>query len=234
MPTKARKFPTNVKISDRFLKVSFYLFILFSHIMLKSRLFSLSLPSIIAISSVLGMGGLESVSAQIVAQETLPEGTEVPDDDPSDPNNLRPLTQGDSLLSLQGGEKLMGEATEAINQENYDLAVNKLQQARKVFNQLSNFHLQLANSFSGIDTNVYDAQRASALKTGEMRDTATYQLALVHRAKDQPELAVPLLVQIIRSQNPTTDLGKKSYQQLYELGFVDVPFADEAQAATSN
>ncbi|WP_107667410.1 hypothetical protein [Cyanothece sp. BG0011] len=202
--------------------------------MLKSRLFSLSLPSIIAISSVLGMGALSSVSAQIVAQEGMPEATEVPDDDPSDPNNLRPLTQGDSLLSLQGGEKLMNEATEAINQENYDLAVNKLQQARKVFNQLSNFHLQLANSFSGINTEVYDAQRASALKTGEMRDTATYQLALVHRAQDQPELAVPLLVQIIRSQNPTTDLGKKSYQQLYELGFVDVPFADEAQAATSN
>ena len=67
-----------------------------------------------------------------------------------------------------------------------------------------------------------------------MRDAATYQLALVHRAQDQPELAVPLLVQIIRSQNPTTDLGKKSYQQLYELGFVDVPFADEAQATSSN
>ncbi len=202
--------------------------------MLKSRLLSLSLPSMITVSSVLGMGALASVSAQIVAQEGMPEATEVPDDDPSDPNNLRPLTQGDSLLSLQGGEKLMSEATEAINQENYDLAVNKLQQARKVFNQLSNFHLQLANSFSGINTEVYDAQRSSALKTGEMRDTATYQLALVHRAQDQPELAVPLLVQIIRSQNPTTDLGKKSYQQLYELGFVDVPFADEAQAATSN
>ena len=128
----------------------------------------------------------------------------------------------------------MNDDSEAINEENYDLAVSKLQQARKVFNQLSNFHLQLANSFSGIDTKVYDAQRDSALKTGQMRDSATYQLALVHRAQDQPELAVPLLIQIIRSQNPTTDLGKKSYQQLYELGFVDVPFADEAQAATSN
>ncbi|ACB51074.1 unknown [Crocosphaera subtropica ATCC 51142] len=227
-------FPTNVKISHRFLKVSFYLFVLFSHTMLKSCLFSLSLPSIVAVSSILGIGISGSVSAQIVAQETPSDATEVPSDDPSDPNNLRPLTQADSLLSLQGGEKLMNEATEAINQENYDLAVSKLQQARKVFNQLSNFHLQLANSFSGIDTNVYDAQRASALETGQMRDSATYQLALVHRAQDQPELAVPLLVQIIRSQNPTTDLGKKSYQQLYELGFVDVPFADEAQAATSN
>ena len=201
--------------------------------MLKSHLFSLSLPSMVAISCLLGFTASESVSAQIIAQEGMPGATEVPSDDPSDPSNLRPLTQADSLLSLQGGENLMNEATEAINQENYDLAVTKLQQARKVFNQLSNFYLQLANSFSGIDTNVYDSQRESALKTGQMRDTATYQLALVHRAQDQPELAVPLLVQIIRSQNPTTDLGKKSYQQLYELGFVDVPFGEEAQATSS-
>jgi sorbitol-specific phosphotransferase system component IIA len=57
-----------------------------------------------------------------------------------------------------------------------------------------------------------------------MRDTATYQLALLHRAKNQPELAVPLLIQIIRSQAPTRDLGKKAYQQLLELGFVTDPF----------
>ncbi len=206
--------------------------------MLKLHFLSLSLPSMIAVSCILGMTTSDAAYGQILSQTTPSEQTidETEDnaDDPSDPNNLRPLTQADSLLSLQGGEKLMSDASEAINQENYDLAVGKLQQARKVFNQLSNFHLQLANSFSGIDTKVYDAQRDSALKTGQMRDSATYQLALVHRAQDQPELAVPLLIQIIRSQNPTTDLGKKSYQQLYELGFVDVPFADEAQAATSN
>ena len=166
------------------------------------------------------------MSQLTLSQQTI-ENQENNPDDISDFNNFRPLTQDNSLLSLQGGEKLMNEASSAINKENYDLAVAKLRQARKVFNQLSNFHLQLANSFSGIDTQVYDAQRNSALKTGQMRDSATYQLALVHRAQDQPELAVPLLVQIIRSQNPTTDLGKKSYQQLYELGFVSVPFNNQ-------
>jgi hypothetical protein len=65
-----------------------------------------------------------------------------------------------------------------------------------------------------------------------VRDDATYKLALVHRAKNQPELAVPLLIQIIRSQNPTTELGRKSYQQLYELGFTDVPFAPAAPSTT--
>jgi hypothetical protein len=119
----------------------------------------------------------------------------------------------------------MSEASEAINAENYDLAVTKLQQARQVFNQLTNFYLQLNGSFAGIDNRIAEAQKVNAAQTGQLRDEATYQLALVHRAQNQPELAVPLLIQIIRSQNVTSELGKKSYQQLYEIGFVDTPFS---------
>ncbi|MFP4007969.1 MAG: hypothetical protein ACLFV6_08215, partial [Spirulinaceae cyanobacterium] len=92
------------------------------------------------------------------------------------------------------------------------------------FNQLSNFYAQLSDSFSGIDSALSEEQRNIALESTEMRDNSTYQLALVHRAQNQPELAVPLLIQIVRSQNLTTELGKKAYQQLFELGFVDSPY----------
>jgi hypothetical protein len=154
----------------------------------------------------------------------LPQGASETQPDLTDPNNLRPLTQEGSLLSLQGGQRLMTEATSAVNAQNYTLAAKKLQDARQVFNQLSLFYQQLSSSFSGIDNRVFEAQRKKALDTAEMRDEATYQLALVHRALNQPELAVPLLVQLVRSQNPTRDLGKKAYQQLFELGFVDAPY----------
>ncbi|NET40686.1 hypothetical protein [Okeania sp. SIO2B3] len=143
---------------------------------------------------------------------------------PTQPENVRPLNEQNSLLSLQGGQRLMTEADNAIASENYDLASQKLQEARQIFNQLSNFYSQLAASFSGIDNRLADDQRTKALDTAQMRDQATYQLALVHRAQNQPELAVPLLVQIISSQQPTRDLGKKAYQQLLELGFVDIPY----------
>ncbi len=139
-------------------------------------------------------------------------------------NVATPVNQTETLLSLQSGKNLMNDAKEAINGERYDLAATKLQQARRIFNQLSNFYLQLANSFSGIDNRIAESQKEGALKTAALRDEATYQLALVHRAQNKAELAVPLLIQIIRSQNPTSELGKKSYQQLYEIGFVDAPF----------
>ncbi|MBD2180858.1 hypothetical protein [Aerosakkonema funiforme] len=152
----------------------------------------------------------------------------------TDTNELRPLTQDNSLLSLQGGQRLMSEAGSAVSTQNYALAIKKLQEARQVFNQLSNFYQDLAASFSGIDNRISDGQRRKAVETAQMRDEATYQLALVHRAQNQPELAVPLLVQIIRSQNPTRDLGKKAYQQLLELGFVDSPYPRANTSSSSS
>ena len=131
-----------------------------------------------------------------------------------------------SILSLEGGKNLLQEADAAIDAQQFDVAADKLQKARQVFNQLSNFYLQLFNSFSGLDNRVAESQRKKALETGQLRDQATYQLALVHRAQNKPELSVPLLIQIISSQSPTSGLGKKAYQQLNEIGFVDEPFTE--------
>ncbi len=118
----------------------------------------------------------------------------------------------------------MDEAAAAVNSQNYAVAARKLLEARTVMNQLSNFYQSLNSSFLGIDTAAADSNRRRALEAAQLRDQATFQLALVYRANNQPELAVPLLVEIIRSQNPTRELGQKAYQQLLELGFVDVPF----------
>ncbi|MBD2000718.1 hypothetical protein H6F88_12425 [Oculatella sp. FACHB-28] len=169
--------------------------------------------------------------------DAIEEGV-TPESDPSSPDDLeelRPLSQDGSLLSIAGGQRLMTEANDAIASQDYALATRKLQEARQVFNQLSNFYQELAASFSGIDNRIADSQRTQALETAQMRDQATYQLALVHRAQNQPELAVPLLVQIIRSQQPTRELGQRAYRQLFELGFVDSPYprnSDEPTSAT--
>ncbi len=144
---------------------------------------------------------------------------------PDEPADYRPLTQDSSVLSIQGGIRLMTEANQAVSSQNYPLAQTKLQDARQVFNQLSNFYQELATTFVGINSQVSESQRDRAIQTAQMRDEATFQLALIHRAKNEPELSVPLLIQVIRSQNPTSDLGQQAYQQLFELGFVEVPYS---------
>lgn len=129
-----------------------------------------------------------------------------------------------SVYTIEAGKRLMDEAAAAVSGQNYAVAARKLLEARTVMNQLSNFYQSLNSSFLGIDSAAADSNRRRALEAAQLRDQATFQLALVYRANNQPELAVPLLVEIIRSQNPTRELGQKAYQQLLELGFVDVPF----------
>jgi hypothetical protein len=198
---------------------------------------------LLALASWITAAGIKPIAA--IAQtptpaELAPEGLDdldaVEDDldgTGTESQDLRPLSQTGSILSAQGGQRLMEEASAAVSAQNYDLAIRRLQEARQVFNQLSNFYQELAASFSGIDNRIAEEQRSQAVETAQMRDQATYQLALVHRAQNKPELAVPLLVQIIRSQNPTRDLGRRAYQQLFELGFVDSPYPRSGNEPTS-
>lgn len=188
-----------------------------------------------------GLTSLTIVIASLLFQPVATQAQQLPAGsnqaqpiDPNDPNVVRPLNQDSSILSLSGGQRLMTEADQAVSAQNYTLAIKKLQDARQVFNQLSNFYQELAGSFSAIDNRIADSQRKKALETAQMRDQATYQLALVHRAQNQPELAVPLLIQIVKSQQPTRDLGKKAYQQLFELGFVDSPYPRASDQSSSS
>ncbi|GAB4342372.1 MAG: hypothetical protein Fur0042_04570 [Cyanophyceae cyanobacterium] len=137
-----------------------------------------------------------------------------------EPSAVRPVRQTVVAFSLAGGQRLLAEASDAIDRQNYDLAAERLQQARRIFNLLSNSYQDLS-SVPGFNSPRSETLRRNALEAAQLRDQSTYQLALVHRAQDQPDLAVPLLVQIVRSQGPTRDLGSKAVQQLVELGFLE-------------
>ena len=50
------------------------------------------------------------------------------------------------------------------------------------------------------------------------------RLAAVYKSKNQPEVAVPLLVEIIRLMSPTSLEGKEAYKNLIQLGFVETPY----------
>jgi len=179
---------------------------------------SFAWPAMVAYSLVLP----KTVQAQTPAPGGAPQ-TQAP------VNTLSPSAPAGSLFSLKGSQQLMAEAESAISAQNYTLAIKKLQEARQVSNQLSNSYQELSASFLGVDNEASSRLRGKALETAQMRDQATYQLALLYRAQNQPQQAIPLLVQIIRSQQPTRELGQKAYRQLLELGFVDVPYPNPKQ-----
>ena len=50
------------------------------------------------------------------------------------------------------------------------------------------------------------------------------RLAALFRRQNQPEVAVPLLVEVVRTMTPANESGRRAYQQLIELGFVTTPY----------
>jgi hypothetical protein len=187
--------------------------------------FQATVLSIISSVALLPLGAIAQNTSTQKPVQSQPSTSQAQPVEPTKPNSLE-----NSVFSISGGQRLMSESMTAISQQNYDQAVTKLQDARQVFNQLSNFYQELTTSFSGIDNRISDSHRRKALQSAQLRDEATYQLAVVYRAKNQPELAVPLLIQLIRSQAPTRDLGQQAYQQLFELGFVDAQFVRPSAA----
>lgn len=178
------------------------------------------------------------VFAQPTQEEEAPNGTmEAPEAETPDSNleesdetlkeEIPEDLRSDNFLSLSTGERLMNQASEAIDEEDYETAKERLQTARRLSNQLSNFYQQLGSSFQGISPRLSEEQRQKAVQAARMRDRATYQLGLVHRSQQENALAIPLFIQVIRSQNPTSELGSQAYEQLYDLGFVDTPLQEQ-------
>ena len=53
---------------------------------------------------------------------------------------------------------------------------------------------------------------------------ANLRLASLFRKKNQPEVAVPLLIEVVRTLTPAKPDGQKAYQELVELGFANTPY----------
>ena len=185
-----------------------------------------SLPGMIArfIFASCFATGLTLTALNLTVPRAVAQGVE------TDVSNLRSLARDSSILNIQTGQKLAKEGTDAYNAGNYAVAVQKLQEARQVFNQLSNFHQELVGSFAGLDSRIAASARTSALKSAQARDESTYDLARAHRAQKQADLAVPLLIQVLKSQQPGRPMGQKAYAELLAIGFTDMPFPSPKEA----
>lgn len=182
-----------------------------------------------ALSSALGLMIAPSAQAQMPdAQAPDVEIIDVPAADDQPPAEAsgatRTVQQSNSAIGIASGQALMNEAESAISAQNYTVASEKLIAARTALNDVSTYYQNLSGVFVGVDSRVTSDLRSLALEAAQVRDQASYQLAVVYRAQSRPELAVPLLVEVVQSQQPTRELGKKAYQQLFELGFVGVAY----------
>ena len=97
-------------------------------------------------------------------------------------------------------------------------------QARLGAQNLARFYRNLSGAFRGLDARIPREMDDKGRQTLDLLADANMRLAALFRRQGQPEVAVPLLVEVVSSMTPTTEVGRRAYQQLLEIGFVTTPY----------
>ena len=153
---------------------------------------------------------------------TLSAGTVIAENDPS--SKYKVLSIENSSLSISSINSFLDNAEASIKKGNMDQAVNNLEKAKNVSSLLINYYTDLNSSFQGIDALIPRELSKKNKNVINLLAKANILLATIHQSKGDPELAVPLLVDVVKSLTPANPMGAKAYQKLFELGFVEIPY----------
>ncbi len=118
---------------------------------------------------------------------------------------------------LEKGDKSAAKGNLAAAKKHYD-------KARAVAKKLLSFYRDLAGSFRGLDARIPREMDSKGRETLQLLANTNLRLAALFRRQNKPEVAVPLLVEVVRLMTPAKPEGQKAYQSLIELGFVDTPY----------
>ena len=144
--------------------------------------------------------------------------------DSDDPNNYKVLSSSNKTLSISNIETFLREGDSLIKAGEIDKAKESFDKARNLAKQLAGFYGDLNTSFRGLDARVPREMSEKGKKSLQIWAEANARLAAVYKSKKQPEVAVPLFVEIIRLMSPTSSEGKEAYKELIQLGFVETPY----------
>ena len=106
----------------------------------------------------------------------------------------------------------------------FDKAKEFYDRARNLSKQLSSFYRDLNSSFRGLDARIPREMDKKGRKSIQLWAESNSRLAAFYIRQKQSEVAVPLLVEIIRLMSPASNEGKKAYESLINIGFVETPY----------
>ena len=140
------------------------------------------------------------------------------------PSSYKVLSSKNDQFSIKNVQNFLKKGDEFINQGDFEKAKEFYDNARDLAKQLSGFYRDLNSSFRGVDIRIPREMDTRGRESLKIWAESNSKLAILYQRKNQPEVAVPLLVEIIRIMSPTSSEGKSAYKKLLQLGFVETPF----------
>ena len=141
-----------------------------------------------------------------------------------DPNNYKVLSSTNKKLSITNVKTFLKEGDALIKAGKFEEAKISYDNARDLAKQIAGFYRDLNTSFKGMDARIPNEMGEKGRESIKMWADSNSRLVALYKRRNQPEVAVPLLVEIIRLMSPTSSEGKEAYKNLIQLGFVETPY----------
>jgi hypothetical protein len=145
---------------------------------------------------------------------------------------VKTLEAPGAAFNIGSVKALLAKGDAAAAAGNLTQANASYDQARDLCRKLLPWFVGLASSFRGLDARIPREMDAKGREVLELQVMANLRLAAIYRRLNQPEVAVPLLVEVVKLVTPASPDGIKAYQTLVELGFVSTPYAGSTSEGT--
>ena len=140
------------------------------------------------------------------------------------PNEYKVLSSTNKKLSISDVQDYLNDGDKLVKDGDFEKAKQTYDKARNLARQLAGFYRDLNGSFKGLDARIPLELDKKGRKSIKIWAQSNARLASLYKRKKQPEVAVPLLVEIIRLMTPNSTEGKEAYQNLLQLGFVETTY----------
>ena len=140
------------------------------------------------------------------------------------PEYYKVLSNDGKKLSISNVEYYLEEGDKFIKKGDFDKAKDYYLDARKLAKQLASFYSDLNTSFKGIDARIPKEMQRKGKETLQILAESNERLASLYLKIEKPEVAVPLLIEIIRIMSPNSTEGKEAYKKLVQLGFAETNY----------
>ena len=140
------------------------------------------------------------------------------------PNEYKVLSSTNKKLSISDVQEYLTKGDNHIKVGDFEKAKETYDKARDLAKQLAGFYRDLNGSFKGLDARIPLEMEKKGRKSIKIWAQSNARLAALYKRKNQPEVAVPLLVETIRLMSPNSREGKEAYENLLQLGFVETNY----------
>ena len=140
------------------------------------------------------------------------------------PNEYKVLSSTNKKLSISDVQEYLTKGDNHVKVGDFEKAKETYDKARNLAKQLAGFYRDLNGSFKGLDARVPLEMEKKGRKSIKIWAQSNARLAALYKRKNQPEVAVPLLVETIRLMSPNSPEGKEAYENLLQLGFVETNY----------